>query len=178
MTLFVHTNLCSSKATLCSMSPCHPAAVVTPCPSALTWLPLCRVCPLLLPRLGPLLCFPCFSAMLALTGRCSTKGWVRLAPSPVCRANSAPVQKPCQSLFIFTLVSLEPHFQTGLRWRQDLDKCSTPSQACWPRVCSAPKAPDSAKPQRRGQLMREFDLLHIPLLALALSTWGDYTNLV
>lgn len=58
------------------------------------------------------------------------------------------------------------------------NKSSVHSWARWLHICPASESPDLVKPQRRVQLMRDFDLLHIPLLSLALSAWGNYTNLV
>lgn len=69
-------------------------------------------------------------------------------------------------------------FNASSRWWWGLDKCSVHSWACWLHICSASEAPGPAKQQRCLQLMRDLDLLCIPLPAWALSTWGDYTSLV
>jgi len=62
-----------------------------------------------------------------------------LAPWPVCRASSGPVQKPCKSLFVVTPVPREPRFTWG--WGGD--------EASTSALCTAGLAGcTSARPQK------------------------------
>lgn len=100
MTPFFHANLCSPKATLCSM-----------CPTS-SRLQLCRVCPVLLPRLRPFLFFSLLRRRFW-----HTRGFVAqrdFLPCGLCAEQMVPLcRRPIKASFFLLRSHLSPGFTWG-----------------------------------------------------------------